>query len=83
MAPFHVKFDSFAQVTGGLVAYGLGPTVSANGVALVTGFLFAEIWNLCGEDPVTSWTACASNPSTTWSASYSQPVTAWTLVPGG
>lgn len=76
--PFGVKFDNYAQVTSGLVAYGLGPLVQVNGVALVTGFLFAEIWNYCSDAVVTSWTVCSTLPSTTWTDISPSNSTTWT-----
>lgn len=84
--PFLVRFDRYAQMTYGLEAYGLGPVPNvfgANGVALVTGFLFGENWNYCSSPVSTSWTLCMASVSTSWTPGFSQPVTAWTLVPGG
>lgn len=81
--PFKPFFDRLAQLTFGFVAYGLGNQPQVNGVALVTGFEFAEIWNYCGDDPVTVWAACIATPSTTWTSSHSAPATVWTLRDGG
>lgn len=82
MVPFKPFFDPLAQMTDGLVAFGLGPIPQVNGVALVTGFLFGQVWNYCGDDPVTSWTLCTSPVTTTWSDSYVQPTTIWAFLDG-
>lgn len=77
--PFGVRFDRYAQTTGGNVAIGLGPVVHVNGVALVTGFLFAEIWNYCSDPVTTTWTAIAL-PSTTWTDNNPSNPTTWSVM---
>jgi hypothetical protein len=78
--PVGVKFDRFAQLSDGLVAFGLGLPVHANGIALVTGFLFGEIWLPCFDAITTSWSVCAAPVSTTWTDNNPSVTTTWELV---
>ncbi len=78
--PLNVKFDRYAQLTGGLVQVSsvLPFIVNPTGVALVTGFLTAGIWSVCYDPIVTVWAACYSAVITTWTNCYSAIVTVWT-----
>lgn len=78
--PVGVRFDRFAQMTDGLVAFGLALPVHANGIALVTGFLFGEIWIPCFDPVSTSWSVCASAVVTSWTDNNPSVTTTWELV---
>lgn len=78
--PFKVRFDRYANASYGNVAVGLGFPVAANGVALVTGWLFSENWNYCFDPVITSWTACASAVNTTWTDNNPSVTTTWEFV---
>lgn len=74
--PFKPFYDRGAQVTFGLVAFGFGPGVDVNGVALLTQFLYGQNYFYC-EDPITTtWVTCGAVPVTAWNA-VSLPVTTW------
>lgn len=84
--PLFPVFDRYAQITGGIETITNQSVVNQygiNSVGIITGFIFAEIWQYCHSDPSTTWTSCYSAPSTGWSACYSQPVTSWSLVTFG
>lgn len=78
--PLNPKFDNFAQLTYGLVAYGYGPTVQANYLSLVTWFMYGDNWTYCCDAPTTVWAACGASVTTSWANAYTLPATAWTLV---
>lgn len=78
--PFKVRFDRYAQASSGLVAVGLGFPVAANGIALVTGWLFGENWNSCFDPVATSWTLCAAETTTTWDDNNPNVTTTWEFV---
>lgn len=78
--PFKPKFDNFAQVSFGLVAFGLGPLPHANGVALVTGFIFAENWAYCSDQVVTAWTLCSAPVTTPWTDNDPSVTTTWSVI---
>jgi hypothetical protein len=81
--PLNPKFDRYAQMSYGLVAYGYGPVAKANYLALVTGFMYGDNWTHCYDSVSTTWTACGATVTTTWTDAYTLPVTAWTLLPLG
>lgn len=81
--PLNVIFDRYAQMTYGLVAIGYGPSPVVNGVAEVTGFLYADNWVFCYDMPSTGWSSCGPSVTTTWSNCVTPVVTVWTLLPGG
>lgn len=80
--PLNVKFDRYAQLTGGLVqvSSSLPFIVNPTGVALVTGFLSAGIWNSCYDAIATVWADCYAAVVTLWTDTFVQPSTTWTDV---
>ncbi len=78
--PLNVKFDRYAQLTGGLVQVSNESpfTLNATGMALVTGFLTSGIWSDCYDAITTVWSACYSAVVTTWSDCYVAVTTTWT-----
>ncbi len=76
MVPFKPFYDRGAQVTFGLVAYGLGIGVEVNGMALVTQFMYGQNYFYCDPPITTTWTSSGAIPTTTWAA-ISLPVTTW------
>jgi len=80
--PQHVKFDRYAELTGGLVQVSSEIPFIANptGMALTTGWLTSGIWSVCYDPIATVWTACYSAVATTWTACYSAVTTTWSRL---
>ncbi len=80
--PQNVRFDRYAELTGGLVQVSseIPFIVNPTGMAMITGWLTSGMWNACYDPISTSWTACYSAVSTVWSACYSAVVTTWTKL---
>ncbi len=80
--PSNVKFDRYAQLTGGLKAVANEDpfSLNVNSVALVTGWLTSGIWSSCYDPISTTWTACYSAVTTVWSVCYSAVTTVWTRL---
>ncbi len=82
--PLNVRFDRYAELTGGLVQVtDEAPFIlDPNGMSVVTGWLTLGdgVWSACYDPVSTAWTACYSAVVTVWSACYSAVTTTWTKL---
>ncbi len=82
--PAGVRFDRFAQMTGGLVQLSdeLPVILDPDGVSLVTGFLTIgdSVWSACYDPISTTWTTCYSAVTTVWVTCYNAVTTTWSRL---
>ncbi len=82
--PVGVRFDRFAQMTGGLVQVSdeIPFLLDPDGMSLATGWLTIgdNIWSACYDPISTVWTTCYAAVVTTWTTCYNAVTTVWTRL---